>query len=273
MLDEFFLRALAAGVGLAVASGPLGCFIVWRGMAYLGDTMAHSALLGIALAVMLDLDPPLGVFAIALLLSSTLLLLEHHWSIPADALLGMFSHATLAIGLLIISFLPGLQGDFSSFLFGSLLLVSDSDVRAILLVGLAGVTGICWLWRPLLASTISPELAAAENLAPTRTRFIFLLTASGLIAVAIKIVGILLTTSLFIIPAITARCWSTSPVQMAVLSSVAGTAAVVMGLLCSLWLDTPSGPSIVVAALAGFLLAALSSPLLNRLRAGAPCAD
>lgn len=257
MLDDFFSRALVAGIGLALTTGPLGCLIVWRRMAYFGDTMAHSALLGVALALLLEINLTVGVFIAAMLVSMALLALQRRGALSTDALLGILSHSTLAIGLVMVAFMTWVRVDLMSFLFGDILAVSRLDI-ALVYGGGALVLGlVAWLWRPLLAATVNEELARAEGMAPERSRLVFMLMMALVIAIAMKIVGILLITALMIIPAAAARRFAATPEQMAMMASVIGALAVVCGLFGSLEFDTPSGPSIVVAALALFLLSLL----------------
>lgn len=264
MLDDFFTRALVAGVGLALATGPLGCFVVWRRMAYFGDTMAHSALLGVALGFLLDIDLTLGVFAIAVLVSLALLALERRGGLSADALLGILSHAALALGLVAIGFMTWVRVDLMGFLFGDILAVSRVDLAAIWGGGALVLMLLALLWRPLLAASVDEELAEAEGLAPARSRLVFMLMMALVVAIAMKIVGILLITALMIIPAATARRFASTPEAMAVLAALFGALAVVGGLHGSLGFDTPSGPSIVVAATGLFLLSLPSYPALLR---------
>ena len=254
MLDDFFTRALVAGIGLALTAGPLGCFIIWRRMAYFGDTMAHSALLGVALSLLLDLNLIVSVFAVASLVAILLLLLQRAGTLSADALLGILSHASLSVGLVLLAFMTWVRVDLVSFLFGDILAVSRSDIDVIWGGGILVLVALVYLWRPLIASTVSEDIAEAEGLSPKRARLYFMLLLALVIAIAMKIVGILLITSLLIIPAATARRWSGSPEVMAVLSALIGAAAVTGGLFGSLTFDTPSGPSIVVAALAIFIV-------------------
>ncbi|OOG67516.1 zinc ABC transporter permease [Sinorhizobium sp. A49] len=257
MLDDFFVRALIAGIGIAVMAGPLGCFVIWRRMAYFGDTMAHSALLGVALSLLLDLNLMVAVFIVAAAVSLLLLFLQRRGALSTDALLGILSHSALSIGLVIVAFMTWVRIDLVGFLFGDILAVSESDIDIIWGGGILVIFAIVYLWRPLLASTVNPELAEAEGMRPERARLFFMLLMALVIAIAMKIVGILLITSLLIIPAATARRFSTSPEIMAVLASVIGALAVTGGLFGSLHWDTPSGPSIVVAALALFVLSLL----------------
>ena len=268
MLDDFLTRALLAGIGLAITVGPLGCFVVWRRMAYFGDTMSHSALLGVALAFLLNISVMAGVFAVAVLVSLALLALQDRQALPTDALLGILSHSTLALGLVIVAFMTWVRVDLMAFLFGDILAVSQADI-AVIYIGGAIVLGLLVaIWRPLLAATVNAELAQAEGLNPQRSRLIFMLLMAGVIALAMKIVGILLITALLIIPAAAARRFAATPEQMAAFASLIGALAVAGGLFGSVRFDTPSGPSILVAALALFLLSLLPMTLARRAVAG-----
>ncbi len=257
MLDDFFIRALLAGVGVAITAGPLGCFVVWRRMAYFGDTMAHSALLGVALSLFFQVNLLLSVFGVAVLVSLLLLALQRLRSLSADALLGILSHSALAIGLVLVAFMAWVRIDLIAFLFGDILAVTPSDLALIWGGGALVLFGVALMWQPLIASTVSEEVAEAEGMKPARTRLFFMLLMALVIAIAMKIVGIMLITSLLIIPAATARRFSTSPEWMAAFASLIGAVAVVGGLFGSLHYDTPSGPSIVVAALLLFVLSLL----------------
>src|SRR5690606_7804046 len=175
MLDDFFARALVAGIGIAIAAAPLGCFVVWRRMAYVGDTMAHSALLGIALSLLLGANPMLGVFAVATLVSAALLLLSRRASLSTDALLGILSHSTLAAGLVMVALMSSIRVDLLSLLFGDILAVTRFDIALVYGGGAIVLAGVACLWRGLLADTVSTELAQAEGLRPERARFAFML--------------------------------------------------------------------------------------------------
>ncbi len=253
MLDDFFTRALVAGIGLSLVTGPLGCFIVWRRMSYFGDTMAHSALLGVALSLVLQVNVTLGVFIIAAAVAGALLLLQRRNSLSTDALLGILSHSALAIGL-VVAFLSGIRVDLMGFLFGDILAVSVADIGVIYAGGVVILGLVVALWRPLLAATVNAELAEAEGMRPDFTRIVLMLLLASVIAIAMKIVGVLLITALLIIPAATARRVSATPEQMAVIAAIVGALAVAGGLFGSLRFDTPSGPSIVVAALVLFII-------------------
>lgn len=264
MLDDFFTRAIIAGIGLALVAGPLGCFVVWRRMAYFGDAMAHSALLGVALGFLFEIDLTIGVFVVAGLTALLLLALEQRGGLSIDALLGILSHASLSLGLVALAFMSWVRIDLMGFLFGDILAVSRLDIALIWGGGALVLVLLALLWRPLLAASVDEELAAAEGLAPARSRLIFMLTIALVVAIAMKIVGVLLITAMMIIPAATARRFAGTPEMMALLAALAGVLAVIGGLYGSLSFDTPSGPSIVVAALLLFLVSLPAYPALFR---------
>lgn len=266
MLSDFFTRALIAGIGLAIIAGPMGCFIIWRRMAYFGDTMAHSALLGVALAILFDLNIMLAVFIVAVTIAVLLLLLQRKQTLSADSLLGILSHATLAIGLVLMAFMTWVRFDLLSLLFGDILAVSVTDIIMIYSCGAVILAILIFLWRPLLAATISEDIAQAENMQPELFQAVFMILLAALIAIAMKLVGILLITALLIVPAATARRLARSPEQMAVLAAILGAVAVISGLFGSLKYDTPSGPSIVVAAICLFAISLMSDPLINSVK-------
>ncbi len=263
MLDDFFSRALIAGIGVALVAGPIGCFIVWRRLAYFGDTLSHAALLGVALAFLFEVNITLAVFAVSGIISIALLQLQKRATLSSDALLGLLSHSALALGLVVLAFMTWLRVDLLGYLFGDVLAVSRTDIAIIYGGGIVVLALLAAIWHPLFAATVNRELAEAEGINPERVNAVFMLLMATVIAISMKIVGVLLITALLIIPAATARRLASGPEQMAVIAAIIGAAAVVGGLLGSLEWNTPSGPSIVVAAFALFVLSL--TPLFGRL--------
>ena len=264
MLDDFFTRAVVGGVGLALFAGPLGCFIVWRRLAYFGDTLAHSALLGVAMALLLDMNITLTVFIISVVVSMLLLLLQRKSVLTSDALLGLLAHGTLAIGLVVLAFMTWVRVDLMGFLFGDILAITVEDIAVIWCGGITVIVLLSVIWKSLLASTVSYEIAVAEGLKPDLANFVFMILMAGIIAISMKIVGVLLITALLIIPAATSRKFSGSPEKMAVIASILGAASVWLGLEGSLEWDTPAGPSIVVTSLTFFVVSLFPMPKLKR---------
>jgi zinc transport system permease protein len=264
MPPDFLLRAVAAGIGVALVAGPLGCFVVWRRMAYFGDSLAHSALLGIALGLAMGIRPTLGVVGAAAAVALLLALLQHQRKLSSDTLLGILAHSGLALGLVVLSFFETLRVDLMAYLFGDVLAVHAFDLVWIYGGGALVLAALAALWRPLLAVTVHEELAQAEGVSVLRLRLALMLMMAVVIAIAMKIVGVLLITALLIIPAASARLFASGPERMALLAALLGSLAVVLGLTGSLLADTPAGPSIVVAAAALFILSQLSAALRRR---------
>jgi zinc transport system permease protein len=254
MFDDFFTRALIGGIGVALVAGPLGCFIIWRRLAYFGDTLSHSALLGVAMALLLELNITFAVFVVSVIVSLLLVMLQRRASLSSDALLGLLAHSALAVGLVVLAFMTWVRVDLMGFLFGDILSITTFDLTLIWGGGLFVLTVLTRIWRPLFAATVSYELATAEGIKSDQANVIFMVLMAAVIAVSLKIVGVLLITALLIIPAAAARRFASSPEQMAVTAIVVGVVSVWLGLNGSLEFDTPAGPSIVVAALLCFVL-------------------
>ncbi|EKK9986583.1 zinc ABC transporter permease subunit ZnuB [Vibrio vulnificus] len=254
---EFLLPALLAGLGIALIAGPLGSFVVWRKMAYFGDTLAHASLMGLALGFLLDVNLYLALIVCCLALAVILVTLQKQQLVASDTLLGILAHSALSIGLVAVSFLDNVRVDLMSYLFGDLLAVSPQDLLFIY-AGVAAVGATLYLfWRPLLSTTVNEELAAVEGTNIDLIRLILMLMVGIVIAVGMKFVGALIMTSLLIIPAAAARRFAQSPEQMAGFASLIGILAVLGGLTLSWHFDTPAGPSVVISATAIFMLAQL----------------
>jgi len=258
-MDSFLIYALLAGLGVALIAGPLGTFVVWRRMAYFGDTLAHSALLGIALSLWLSITPGVAVTIVCLLIATGLLALQNQQTLATDTLLGILSHSFLALGLIAIYLIPGARVDLEGILFGDLLTVSPGDTLMIWTVGLCVTALLIWLWRPLLSITVHQDLAQVEGTPVAAVKAVLMLSLALVIAIAMKVVGVLLITALLVIPAAAARGLAKTPGAMAIMASVVGSLAVVGGLALSWFADTPAGPSIVLCAGLLFLGVQLST--------------
>ena len=254
MFDDFFIRALIAGIGIALVTGPLGCFIIWRRLSFFGDTLSHSALLGVTIAFFFELNIAFSVFLISSAIALILLKLQKTTKLPGDALLGLLAHSSLAVGLVVIGFLTSIRFDIMGLLFGDILAVNEIDLLIIWIGGALILLILKFIWKPLFASTVNHELAEAEGMRPDRVNAIFTVLLAAIIAISIKIVGLLLITGMLIMPAAMARNVSNNPNQMVKLSIVGGLLSVIIGLFSSLQINTPSGPSIITAALVLFCL-------------------
>lgn len=253
MLDDFLIRALLAGIGVALAAGPLGAFVIWRRMAYFGDATAHAAILGVALALGFQTSILAGTLAVALAMALAVSALVERGH-AMDATLGVLAHAALAVGLVAFSLIQGPRVDLNVFLFGDILAVGRLDLAviwggAVLVVGL-----LVWRWQALLTATLNEELATSAGINPHRERLILTLALAVVVAVSLKVVGALLVGALLIIPAAAARGFARSPEAMALIAVLIGVVASLGGLGLSWSADTPAGPSIVTFAAMIYLL-------------------
>lgn len=257
MIDDFLVRAVLGGSVVALVAGPFGAFVVWRRMAFFGDTLAHAALLGVAAGLLIGADVQIGILTAVVLAALLLARSRRGGVVSDDAFLGILSHSALALGLVALGFLRGVAVDLQAYLFGDILAISRAELWWILGGGGAALGALGLLWRPLLAETVSADIAHVEGVNIDRVRGLFLLLLALVVGVAIKLVGVLLITALLVVPASAARVLSRSPEQMAVIAGVIGVASVAAGLAASWHWDTPAGPSIVVAAAVIFLLSCL----------------
>ncbi|WP_198157153.1 MULTISPECIES: iron chelate uptake ABC transporter family permease subunit [Thalassospira] len=269
MMDDFLFRAILGGVLLAVVCGPFGAFIVWRRMAFFGDMLAHTALLGVALGLLIGVDIRIGMIATCLVAALLLSYGQRQARIGSDTVLGMLAHSTLALGMVALAFVQGVAVDLMAYLFGDILAINTGDILLLAVGGAFAFCVLAWMWRPLLALTVSPEIAAAEGIPVERLRLVFMLLMALVIGMAIKIVGVLLITALLIVPAASARFFARTPEQMAIGAGLFGAASVLAGIALSWHVDTPAGPSIVISAAAIFILSAGFAPVMRKLTSGA----
>ncbi|WP_150538831.1 zinc ABC transporter permease subunit ZnuB [Actinobacillus vicugnae] len=253
MFDILF-PAWLAGLLLAVITAPLGAFVVWRKMAYFGDTLAHSALLGVALGIFLQVDPYIAVIVMTLILALLLVWLEHRTAYSLDTVLGIIAHCSLSLGVITISLLDNVRVDLMSYLFGDLLAIDFDDVIFIGIGSVLIASVLCYFWKKLLSITISPELAQIEGLNVARLRLLLMILTALTIALSMKFVGALIITSLLIIPSAIARRFAKTPEAMVGYAIVFSVLSITGGLLLSGWKDTPAGPSVVICAGILFLL-------------------
>lgn len=258
LLDDFLVRAALAGLGVAIAAAPLGCFVVWRRMAYFGDATAHAAILGVALALALDTSVFAGVLVIALVMATTVSTLSGR-GYAMDTLLGVLAHSAIAFGLVAVSFLQGVRIDLMAYLFGDILAVGRADLAVIWAGAALVLVLIIWRWSALLTATLNPDLARAAGIDPRREQLALTLALALVVAVAIKVVGVLLIAAMLIIPAAAARPFAATPERMAVFASLIGGMSSLGGLQAAFLLDTPAGPTIVCLTAAFFMVSAVVS--------------
>ena len=249
--EPFFQRALLAGLAIASVAGPVGCFIVWRRMAYFGETLAHSGLFGVGLGLLLGFSLTLGAVTTAVAVALILMVMKSQRVLATDTLLGILSHSSLALGIVTVGLVTGAAGDHMDLLFGDILTVTWADVAIVWGGGALVLLVLGLLWRDLIAMSVHEELAQAEGINVKRVELGFILLIALMTAISMKIVGLLLITALLVIPAAAARRLSASPERMALVAAGLASVAVVAGLLFSAYGNAITGPAIVLSA--GFL--------------------
>lgn len=260
MFDDFLVRAVVAGLGIALAAAPLGCLMVWRRMAFFGDATGHAAILGVALALAMDVSVLIGILGVAVSMAVLLSSLNDR-ATGNDTLLGVMSHSALALGIVAVSFLDGVRLDLDAYLFGDILAVSRADLVVIwggaaLVLALLGMR-----WNALLTATLNSDLAAASGMNAKREQLFLTISLAIVVAVSIKVIGALLIAALLIVPAAAARPLTRTPEGMVAATALIGCLSVGLGLWGSALFDTPSGPSIICVATACFVVtSALKRP-------------
>ena len=257
MIEPFIIRAIISGIGVAIIAGAIGCFVVWRKMAYFGDSLAHSALLGVALGLVFGISTNIGTIIICSIFTITLIWLQQKKILATDTLLGILAHSALSVGMVTLSLLER-SVDLHSYLFGDILAVSPIEIYFVLIGGFFVLIFLYLNWTSFVLMTIDEKLARAEGINILLNQLLIMLLMTIVVAVSFKIVGLLLITSLLIIPAASARQLARSPEMMAIISSILAMLAVILGIYSSYYMDTPSGPSIVVASAIIFIMVSLS---------------
>jgi zinc transport system permease protein len=260
-MDDFMLRALVMGLAFSVLSGPLGSIMIWRRLSFFGDAIAHSALLGLALATFFNL--PMGVMLVLFCggLGIVLGMIPFKSRISLDSILAIFSHGSLAVGLVALALTHQNTSVLTDFLLGDILAIAWSDVILTSATALVLIALMMFYWRPLLTTFISEELAKSEGISTQALKMGFALALGLSIGLLLKTIGVLLMTALLIIPASTARYLADSPAQMMILASFLSLGAFILGLGASFYGDTPTAATIAVVALSGFVVVRLRAYL------------
>jgi len=258
LIDDFLWRA-ALGAGLlAAACGPIGCFVLWRRLAYVGESVAHIGLLGAAVGLLIGINVVIGTAALAIV-AALLMARAPDRAIPAGTYVGIIGHIGLALGFVVLATMETVRADLLGYLFGDVLALTATDLVAIAAVSLFVLAATALLWRPLLRAAAGGPIAAAEGKNGTLVQTAFLVLIALLVAFGLKVVGALLIVALLIIPPAAARPFARTPEAMAVLAALAGALAAPLGLVAAYWADAPAGPCIVLAAGAIFAFSAAAA--------------
>lgn len=253
MFSDEILVSLFAGIGIAIVAGVLGCFILWGRMAYFSDSLAQSSLLTVALSILYSFNVNLGILIICSLFSLILAYCQYKNILSVDSILGILANSMLSVAIIIVAFMDNVDFSIHQYLFGDLDLIKISDLYWIYIGGLFIIVLIIINWSSLLLSTINEDLARAENLNVFAMNVMKMLLLSIFVAVSMRVLGILLITSMLLIPAATSRQLTKSPETMAIVSALIGIASMLLGLWMSICFDLPSGPIIIVVSTSIFV--------------------
>ncbi|MFH0830834.1 MAG: metal ABC transporter permease [Parcubacteria group bacterium] len=264
LTSDIFLRALAVGLLIALAAGSLGTMVVIRRMSFFADAIAHASLTGIALGVLLQIDPLWAAIVFSLAVGLGIAWLARRNTLALDTIIGVFYSTAVALGVIIIGGLKGIRIDLESFLFGDILAVSRVDlvVAAVLVVVVLVVFG--FILGPLVQLALNRDLARVQGVKVNLYEILFMSLMALMVAVGIKLVGIVLIGPLLIMPAAAAKNVSRSLLGMLVLSLILALVGVVAGMYGSVWLASPVGPTIVVAMAVLFGLSLALRPMRQR---------
>ena len=254
-MDDFIYRAIIASIGVSLIAGSLGCFVIWKRLSYFSDSISHSALLGVALGLATGLGINLGLVIVGGLFAVLIVVLQQKEFWSSDAVLGIFSHLSLSLGIVVLGIIGNQNTDYFAYLFGDILSITSKDLYWIFSVLIVVVTILVFNWKKLLLLTLNEELAKAEGINKLYYDLLFMFLIALAVSVSVQIVGVLLITSLLIIPPAISRVISNSPVMMILASMIVSIFSVLLGLYLSVDFDLATGPTIVITLGALFFIA------------------
>ena len=254
-MDDFIYRAIIASIGVSLIAGSLGCFVIWKRLSYFSDSISHSALLGVALGLATGLGINLGLVIVGGLFAVLIVVLQQKEFWSSDAVLGIFSHLSRSLGIVVLGIIGNQNTDYFAYLFGDILSITSKDLYWIFSVLIVVVTILVFNWKKLLLLTLNEELAKAEGINKLYYDLLFMFLIALAVSVSVQIVGVLLITSLLIIPPAISRVISNSPVTMILASMIVSIFSVLLGLYLSIDFDLATGPTIVITLGALFFIA------------------
>ncbi len=260
----FMQRALIGGILTGIMGGTLGSFTILRQLSFFSDALGHSALLGISIGFLLGLNPSLVLLPFAVIFALVVSYLLEHTRLWTDALLNIIYSSSLAIAIIILSFVGQYKGGLNNLLFGDILAVQELDLVLSSLLLIICILFIGLTLRTQMLLTLNEPLAIARGISVSTHRTIFIVLLSLVVGISIKSVGVLLVSAFVVIPACAARLPSRNFINYVLLSAGLGALSAVFGMVISAWFNLPSGPSIVVTQLAIFLTA-MTFPWLRSL--------
>jgi len=253
-LDDFLWRAVIAGLIMVTIAAPMGCLMVWQRLAFLSDTLGHAAVMGVGLGLMLQVEPIFGVLALALVIVFSLSRVNSFNNALSETTLAIISHTGLAGGIILVGLLPEPTANLEAILFGDLLATTSGDLLSLLLTTILLLLLLWRYWRAFVAVSVSREIAQAEGIEVRKIQLLMYVMIALLVAVMMKVMGVLLIAAMLVIPTTSARLFSRSPEQMVYISGLYGLGALGGGITSSFHFDWQTGPAIVISATVLLLL-------------------
>jgi len=247
-LDDFLVRSVIAGLIMVAIAAPMGCLMVWQRLAFLSDTLGHAAVMGVGLGLLLEVTPVFGVLAVALLIVFALNRVNSFNSALSETTLAIISHTGLAGGIILVGLLPAQAVNLEAILFGDLLATTRADLTWLLITTVVLLLLLLHHWRSFVAVSVSREIAQAEGIEVRKVHLLMYIMIALLVAVMMKVMGVLLIAAMLVIPTSSARLFSRSPEQMVAVSALYGLGALAGGISSSFHFDWQTGPAIVVSA-------------------------
>ncbi|ABL02460.1 ABC-3 protein [Candidatus Ruthia magnifica str. Cm (Calyptogena magnifica)] len=253
-MENFIFRAVLAAIGISIIAGSLGCFVIWKRMSYFSESISHSALLGVSLGLASGLSVHFSLVIVGVIFAILVVILQRRQFLSNDAILGIFSHIALSLGIIVLSFIGNTNMDYFSLLFGDILSITNADIIWVYVILIVLGLLLIIFWQRLLLLTLNEELAVAQGLNRDFYQLLFMLMIALAVSVSVQIVGVLLITSLLIIPPAVARVFANTPSGMVFQSVIVSMVAVALGLGTSMAYDLATGPAIVIALGGLFIL-------------------
>ena len=260
--QDFFINSLIAIIIISLVTGALGSFMIWQKLSYLGDSLSHSSLLGVALALIFKISPSISIMLIAITFA-ILLSLNFHKLYSVDTILNIVTNVVLSLSLILMSFLPSGNNSIISSLFGDILTLDQGNIILIFLTSLVVALILIFRWRYWLMISINQDLAVVEKININLVRLEFLVTLAIFIAISAQLIGILLIAAFLLIPAASARLISKTPVQMVMFATVFSVVSGISGLMLSAGFDLLTGPAIILTAALYLILTYFARLILN----------
>lgn len=258
--DAFFLRALAALALVGAVCAVVGTYVVLRGVAFIGDAIAHAGFPGVVAAYLLNIPFYVGAAVAAVATALAIGFVSKRAGLRQDTAIGVLFAGTFALGVFMFSGIQGYVADLFSFLFGNVLAIGMADLAALLVLGGGVIATVAILWKELLYATFDPLGAAASGIKVDRLEYLFLALVALTIVVSLQAVGIILVVAMLVTPAATAQLLTVRFTRVMILAGIVGIASAIVGLYLSYWLDVASGATIVLVQTGAFLVALVLGP-------------